>query len=729
MPNDVINTITLGNTTYDIGGSGHTIEKSDGTDMTQRANLQFVDATITDDSTNNRTKIENVKTITNESELDDLPDGIYIGLTDEGLPFDAGDISYDNTESGLSADKVQGAIDEIDNIITTDETTVEGNPINFSTLSAQNAESTIIDLEPIQDLHGYDKPWVGGAGKNLLPMTVDGIKAINTSGTWSGNVYTINGINITVQTDDADNIIGISTSAGTPSSTIGFNLYTDTGNFLPSGNYTLKGCPRGGSSTTFKQDVIDAVLGHIYALDFGNGGSIQTIEGSNIYCRIVLYAVSLSAMTFYPMIYSNSESDTSFTPYTNICPISGRTEIGILGCGVNVWDEEWEVGGLNAETGEETAATNRIRSKNYIPIVANSSYYCVVPFNSNDIRLCYYDKNKTFVSSSEWLYKGVFTTPQNVSYIRFYVGTVYGTTYNNDISINYPSTDTTYHPYIKSTDLTISLGQTVYGGTLDVENGVLVVDKAIEDLGNLTWSGKDSVNRFYADIVDLKVYSDYEQGILCSHMGIDTKVITNESNADDFTMARYTVGNIKRVYVKCRTISNSSDFTTYVTGMQLVYDVATPTTIQLTPHQISLLEGVNNISTTGDKITLTYRDGKVATLKDIKDSLESSKPVYSTVETVVGTYLNKPLYSKTYQIEFSSSNSYYFDVPSAMDIKFVFGGVYSTRFDFIPFGYGGSGGDMVQCYRFSDTQFRIQNAYYASRMYCDVTLQYTKSTD
>jgi len=83
MPNDVINTITIGNTTYDIGGSGHIIEQPDGTDMTQRSNLQFVDATVTDDSTNDRTKVETVHMIDDEDELDDLPDGLYIGDYDD----------------------------------------------------------------------------------------------------------------------------------------------------------------------------------------------------------------------------------------------------------------------------------------------------------------------------------------------------------------------------------------------------------------------------------------------------------------------------------------------------------------------------------------------------------------------------------------------------------------------------------------------------------------------
>jgi hypothetical protein len=58
------------------GGGGHVIENQSGSTMTQRANLQFLDATPVDDSTNDATQVEVVKVIT-KSQLDSAPDGIY----------------------------------------------------------------------------------------------------------------------------------------------------------------------------------------------------------------------------------------------------------------------------------------------------------------------------------------------------------------------------------------------------------------------------------------------------------------------------------------------------------------------------------------------------------------------------------------------------------------------------------------------------------------------------
>ena len=58
-------------------GGGHTIQNSSGVDLDQEDVLQFVDASVTDDSTNGKTKVENTKVITS-SELENAPDGTYI---------------------------------------------------------------------------------------------------------------------------------------------------------------------------------------------------------------------------------------------------------------------------------------------------------------------------------------------------------------------------------------------------------------------------------------------------------------------------------------------------------------------------------------------------------------------------------------------------------------------------------------------------------------------------
>lgn len=99
-------------------GGGHVIENQTGTAMTQRANMQFLDASLTDDSTNDVTQIEVVKQVASAAAIASLPDGIYqTPEEDEYLEPVAADVTYNNTTSGLTATDVQAAIDELKSLI------------------------------------------------------------------------------------------------------------------------------------------------------------------------------------------------------------------------------------------------------------------------------------------------------------------------------------------------------------------------------------------------------------------------------------------------------------------------------------------------------------------------------------------------------------------------------------------------------------------------------------
>ena len=88
------------------GGGGHTIENASGTSMTQRDGLQFLDAHLSDDSVNDRTKVEVVKETTevafdalDETDVDN--DGFYVYEDADGTILDASQVAYG---SGTVAD-------------------------------------------------------------------------------------------------------------------------------------------------------------------------------------------------------------------------------------------------------------------------------------------------------------------------------------------------------------------------------------------------------------------------------------------------------------------------------------------------------------------------------------------------------------------------------------------------------------------------------------------------
>lgn len=101
----------------------------------------------------------------------------------------------------------------------------------------------------------------------------------------------------------------------------------------------------------------------------------------------------------------------------------------------NIWDEEWEVGYIN-EQGEAESGDRTIRPKNFIQVSPNETYYAK---GSPIARIFFYDINHNFISKLVDTSDSTFVTPSSCHYIKFLLGTAYGTTYNNDICINLSS--------------------------------------------------------------------------------------------------------------------------------------------------------------------------------------------------------------------------------------------------------------------------------------------------
>lgn len=291
---------------------------------------------------------------------------------------------------------------------------------------------------------------------------------------------------------------------------------------------------------------------------------------------------------------------------TNIRPIYGRTEVVTSRCGENVWDEEWEVGGINSTTGGNWNTTDRIRSKNYILAKADTSYYFKASANVN---LVFYDANKEFISTLYYYPADnvPFTTPQKCAYIRFALQPVYGTTYNNDISINYPSTDHDYHAY-NGTSYTTDLGRTVYGGTLDVVSGVLTVTHEAVDLGSLTWTYRSANKFFYTSVSGKKTYqsaTDYPI-LKTSIYPFEGNIgIGADTTVDGAIWNRSAQGSTD-IIIKDTAYSDATVFKTAMSGQTLYYPLATPQTYQLTPQEVALLKGQNNLWCDSGNIDVSY---------------------------------------------------------------------------------------------------------------------------
>ena len=140
---------------------------------------------------------------------------------------------------------------------------------------------------------------------------------------------------------------------------------------------------------------------------------------------------------------------------------------------------------------------------------------------------------------------------------------------------------------------------TVYGGEVDVTSGKLKVTHGITDLGDLTWNYNSQYALFYCDAI-----SDCQLNpttCLCSSYEFNsgangTSLSQMSNNLTDKQMCAFSNQNNKgRFVINDSTYTDTTAFTTSVTGQKLVYPLATPLEYDLTPQEITALIGTNNI--------------------------------------------------------------------------------------------------------------------------------------
>ena len=446
---------------------------------------------------------------------------------------------------------------------------VTGDIVSITDAAAYPAEGLEFSVEPVQDLHGYDRPWPGGGGKNLFNKDtalnqnfVNSTGNIGQSPDWSASDY------IPVESDEQYTLSGV-TNYGN----IAHHTFYDT-------------------NKTF----LSSILSTTYTF---------TTPQNAKYVRL-----SLKTETPTEVMLNVGSTATSYEPYSNICPISGWTGVNGERTGVNVWDEEWESGGYD-NNGSKAANQFVIRAKNKIRVNPNTAYKFVFPsiINSTPVtyRLCQYTLDGICITSTSGLSQHTFTTNAECHYITFNFGPEYGTTYNHDISINYPSTDPDYAHYepYQGTSIPITFpteAGTVYGGKVDVVNGKLTVDR-----GFLTASD-DGSWRF--DIATGEYKYVYKNNLIIgsSIEKIKCNIAPTVTGTTNLGAAR-SGGGFIQLWCNGLNIESLSDWKSYITNnnVQFVYELATPIEYDITPQQVQMLLGDNNVwCDTGDTI-LEYK--------------------------------------------------------------------------------------------------------------------------
>lgn len=462
--------------------------------------------------------------------------------------------------------QLKSGLTNLDNEVKGDATTYPyADVITIPDAIPANLADCNVKIEPVQDLHGYDHPWVGGAGKNKLPMTVDSIKAANTDGTWSGNTYTYNDIVYKLVTDNDGNLVKITVNGTT---TLRSFLIVGSMSGLIGQEVIMNGGASGGvaSYTASGYCMFTGGIGVPQEYDIGSGATF-TVSSYGGDVQINVNNTSVTNLDFYPMLRLSTETDATFAPYTNYCPITGHTEASVQRDGKNfaknnmstttssgvTWTKNSD--GSISVSGTPTGNT----SVNDAFIAKVSSEYGNVTFSglngvTNIVCEVLRLKDSNGVTIQSFLPGASDLTIDLSNYNDVdYITATYKRAANNVAcsgtikpQIEIGKTATAFVPYSGKT-YTIALGDTIYGGTVNFDSGVMTVTMA--------------------------------------------------------QIASYDGETIGEPWMSDRDVYAAG--TTPTTGAQVVYTLAEPLTVQLTPQQIQLLKGTNTITASTGQISVT----------------------------------------------------------------------------------------------------------------------------
>lgn len=530
------------------------------------------------------------------------------------------------------------------------------------------AKSLTVNVEPVQDLHGQANPYPAGGGKNLLDPSKYNKES---SAVVNGVTWTFDGN-------------GTLTANGTATndSTVAFNIK----GMLPSANYYFCGniSVNNANINTYvwnlttnsrckKWDGTTNVVNSTYS---ANLQQVQLNATDDIIfnCR-VLSGTTVSNAVFKPMIIKSTDTDTTFVPYENICPITGHTQAKVTRTGKNfVPRPTWQTftkSGITATilddgrvrvsgTGTNTGFDIIIFSQFLLP--AGSYIFNgqngVDPTNQFLTLQLYNKTSETqFVNKSTASDYAFSLTKETLIEIR--IGLRVGISVTNAIMSPMirlaTDADATYEPY-QGQQYTIDLDGTRYGGTLDVITGVLTVDRAMVDLGSLTWTYYTSGTYpiLYAEPSGHRAYVNGEHtDAICENYSEGNPAAARSTlasgNLPDKSFS-WISGPSGSFTVRDSSYTSAAAFKTAMDGVKLVYPLATPFTVQLSTNEVRTLLGHNNIwSDTGDT-TVEYRADTSLYIKKLTGSTEDD--MVADANIVSGQYfmVGNTLYKATANI-------------------------------------------------------------------------------
>lgn len=322
--------------------------------------------------------------------------------------------------------------------------------------------------------------------------------------------------------------------------------------------------------------------------------------------------------------------------------------------GVNLWDEEWELGIYHPSTGEKLASSNQIRSKNMFAYLPNTPYYWRIPNKANGTYMgncCFYDISGAFISQAPFGPSSFLTvtTPSNARFVAFYLRPEYGTTYNHDICINHsdPAINGKYFPYEKHEldlswvkDIKDAEGVKLFedgmrsAGTAfdEVTKNKAVKRMGVVDLGSLNWTKYTEANH--------ELFQT--RGLVGLIMKSSTTTVANVTcnkynalSADDLYAHRGDGIGVNEVgtidfYDKALIGETAEDFKTAMQGVELYYELAEPIEVEYDEKSLTYPvvaggteEAIASEPSSAFRADIGYGIDAVKTILDLKARVEA----------------------------------------------------------------------------------------------------------
>lgn len=490
------------------------------------------------------------------------------------------------THSGQAADaKATGdAISALDAqvIASMPHDTASGSIASFPDGAAMPVIDCSVAVAPNQNLNGYDNPWPAGGGKNLfpLPTTAETKNGVTVEATTNGEIWV----------------------HGTPTIASGYISFS-----LPQITSAITG---NAATISINEKIVGIgfdsnISGGGLSLSMSDTTTVKTAVANSVVGAVLVnvrYDVGTVDKKFKIQLELGNTA-TAWTPFSNICPISGWTECKVTRTGKNLFDKnapgKQEGYALDYDNGNtyQTGSGNYSAS-DYIPLKGGQPY--VASGNSKATDYCWYDKDKAFISGGGNI-NSAKTAPQNASFIRI----DYWRADEDSVQFELGSTASTYEAYQGQT-YTIDLNGTRYGGTLDVVAGKFTANKAMFTPTQLK-AGAYAAESLYYPWVDTPLTAIAFSNGLCNKLRCVTSYSDFKVNISFWVRDSYIVMNLSGTGYSTADEARAAG-AAFIQDAQFCYELATPIVIDnLDPVTIETLLGTNNIFADCGDTTVSYR--------------------------------------------------------------------------------------------------------------------------